>query len=294
MKRKLTAEVAALTVTAALGLSACTIGDPLTEPEAVEVVTVTETSGQTPSPAPRSSDPRPATETPGGDLSQLLQRAVDNAIAAHGGKAAVSLGGESSAGDASGFASWSTMKVPVAIAALKEHPELSVEAANAIQVSDNGAADILWNSTTPDAVEAVLADGATPVAVQREVTRPGFSAFGQTQWTVAEQARFASHLQCVTGAAPVLELMGNIAGGQAYGLGTIPGARFKGGWGPSISGAYEVRQFGLVPDSNGRMIPLAIAASAADGTYESGQAMLTQLTTELIPVLGTAPGAACA
>lgn len=285
MKRRL----AFLSGASALALSACTIGEPLTEPapeteSAVEVVTVTETSSQ-----PEATE----TSQPAGD-TEALEFAVDRVVAAYGGRAAVSIGGEVSAGDATGFASWSTMKVPVAIAALKAHPELTVEAASAIQASDNGAADVLWRSTTPEAVEAVLAEGTSPVAVQRDVTRPGFSAFGQTQWSVAEQARFASHLQCVTGSAPVLELMGNITGGQAYGLGTIPGARFKGGWGPSISGAYEVRQFGLVPDGNGRMIPLAIAATPADGTYESGQAMLTQLTTELIPALDTAPGAVCA
>ena len=86
-------------------------------------------------------------------------------------------------------------------------------------------------------------------------------------------------------------MMGNVA--QNYGLGTIPGARFKGGWGPSISGAYEVRQLGLVPDANGRIIPVAIAVSAADGTYESAQVMLTQLVVELGPALDAAPEAAC-
>lgn len=291
MKRQL----AVLSCAGALGLTACTIGEPLTEPETAEVVTVTETANQAPeSRTERTSSPAQDSTEPERYLNPVLDAAVESVLASHGGQAAVSIGGEFAAGDASGFASWSTMKVPVAIAALKDHPEMSVEAANAIQVSDNGAADALWNSTTPESVEAVLAEGNSPVSVQRAVTRPGFSAFGQTQWSVPEQAAFASHLGCVNGAAPVLELMRNIAGEQAYGLGTIPGARFKGGWGPSISGLYEVRQFGLVPDSNGRTIAVAIAASAADGTYESGQAMLTQLTTELIPVLETAPSAVCA
>lgn len=275
MRRKLIAAAGA----GVLGLSACTIGDPLTEPDQppVEITTVTET----------------AAEPPSADLDAVLASAVDSVLAAYGGQAEVSLGGEHSAGDASGFASWSTMKVPVAIAALNAHPELANQAASAIQVSDNAAADMLWNSTTAESVEAVLAEGNSPVTVQREVTRPGFSAFGQTQWSVLEQSRFASHLGCVTGAAPVLDLMGNIDGGQAYGLGTLPGARFKGGWGPSISGAYEVRQFGLVPDSNGRMVAVALAASASDGTYESGQAMLTQLAAELAGVLEQAPEAVC-
>ena len=270
----------------ALGLTACTIDQPLEEPATVEVTTVTETASteQTTPEAPEKREPS------GSDVTAELTSAVDQVVAAHGGTAAVSVG-ESSAGDASGFASWSTMKVPVAIAALREHPEMTVEATNAIEVSDNGAADMLWNATTPEAVEAVLAEGGTPVPVERNITRPGFSAFGQTQWSVADQARFASNLACVNGSAPILVMMGNVA--QNYGLGTIPGARFKGGWGPSISGAYEVRQLGLVPDASGRIIPVAIAASAADGTYESAQVMLTQLVTELGPALNAAPEAVC-
>lgn len=277
----------------AAGAAACTIGEPLDEPstEPVEIVTVTETAadggGAAQSPSPSMS--------PSDDPIAALTEAVDNVIAAYGGRAALAVSGdqEYSAGDTTGFASWSTMKVPVAIAALNSHPEMTVEAANAIQASDNGAADMLWNATTPEAVEAVLAEGHSPVAVERNVTRPGFSAFGQTQWTVDEQARFASHLSCVAGAGPVLEHMGNLTAGGNYGLGTLPGARLKGGWGPSISGAYEVRQLGLVPDANGRQIAVAIAASAADGTYESGQAMLTQLAVALTGVLDTAPAAVC-
>lgn len=291
MRRQLTA----LAGVGALSLSACTIGDPLNEPtETIDVTTVTETRPPS-AESERPSHESPAPEPTGMDITDSLNAAVDSVIAAYGGQAAVSIVGEQefSAGDASGFASWSTMKVPVAIAALKSHPEMKAEASSAIQVSDNGAADLLWNSTTPEEVEAVLAEGDSPVTVERTVTRPGFSSFGQTQWSVSEQARFASHLGCVTGAAPVLDLMSNIAAGQAYGLGTVPGARFKGGWGPSISGAYEVRQLGLVPDAGGRSIAIAIAASAADGTYESGQAMLTQLVTELTPALNDAPEAVC-
>lgn len=275
----------------ALSLTACTIEKPLEESATVEVTTVTETaSSQQPAPEPKPSKAPEKRDPSGADVTALLTSAVDHVVAAHGGTAAVSVG-ESSAGDASGFASWSTMKVPVAIAALREHPEMTVEATNAIEVSDNGAADMLWNATTPEAVEAVLAEGGTPVTVERNIIRPGFSAFGQTQWSVADQARFASNLACVAGSGPVLEMMGNVA--QNYGLGTIPAARFKGGWGPSISGAYEVRQLGLVPDAAGRIIPVAIAASAADGTYESAQVMLTELVTELGPALDAAPEAAC-
>ena len=70
--------------------------------------------------------------------------------------------------------------------------------------------------------------------------------------------------------------MGAIADDQRYGLGTIPGARFKGGWGPDESGMYLVRQFGTIAVDGGE-VGVAIAARPADGTYATGQAMLTEI-----------------
>jgi hypothetical protein len=40
--------------------------------------------------------------------------------------------------------------------------------------------------------------------------------------------------------------MGEIAGDQQWGLGTIANTRFKGGWGPSEAGANLVRQIGVL------------------------------------------------
>lgn len=248
-------------------------------------------------PAPQGSGVAPDQAGYADDVQGALSSAVATVTSTFGGQAAVAISGQSgefAAGGAAGFASWSTIKVPIAIAALKEHPEMAAQATAAIQVSDNDAAAALWDSVTPESVEAVLAEGHSPVTVQRMKIRPEFSPFGQTQWSVPEQARFASHLQCVNGSQPVLDLMAGIAADQSYGLGTVPGARFKGGWGPSAStGAYEVRQFGLVLDQNGREVAVALAVSAADGSYESGQSMASQLAALLVPALNVAPPAAC-
>lgn len=285
-------------------VSSCTIG-PTTEQPAAPAAPVGGNGLPQPSigePAPQApahvnppQDQPPA--APDADIQGALQAAVDATVQSFGGRAEVAVsgkGGEFSAGDTSGFASWSTIKVPIAIAALKEHPDMAGQAAAAITVSDNDAAMALWNSVTPEAVEAVLAEGGTPVAVQRQRVRPEFSPFGQTQWSVTEQARFASNLQCVTGAEPVLSLMGGIAGDQSYGLGTVEGARFKGGWGPSASnGAYEVRQLGLVPDTAGRTVAVALAVTAGDGSYASGQAMASQLVAAISGALASAPAANC-
>ena len=93
---------------------------------------------------------------------------------------------------------------------------------------------------------------------------------------MSDQAAFGANLTCLDGTKPVVEAMGEIVDYQSYGLGEIDGARFKGGWGPDASGTYLVRQFGTIAVDGGE-VGVAIAARPADGTYESGQAMLTEI-----------------
>ena len=120
------------------------------------------------------------------------------------------------------------------------------------------------------------ANGDATTTTNPERIRPEYTAFGQTQWALPDQAQCGANLTCLDGAGPVVDAMGAIAGDQRYGLGTIPGARFKGGWGPDQSGMYLVRQFGTIPVDGGEL-GVAIVARPADGTYETGQAMLTEI-----------------
>ncbi|WP_139279839.1 hypothetical protein [Rhodococcoides yunnanense] len=90
-------------------------------------------------------------------------------------------------GDWSTGVSWSTIKVPLAIAALRNDGSgASAAAAAAIMNSDNGAADALWQSlggsaSAAAAVEQILLEGGDDgTVVQPEKTREGFSAFGQS------------------------------------------------------------------------------------------------------------------
>jgi hypothetical protein len=64
---------------------------------------------------------------------------------------------------------------------------------------------------------------------------------------------------------------------QRWGLGRV-GAQpaFKGGWGPSTSGAYLVRQFGLIRIRSGT-VAVAIAAQPADGQFATGTRYLDRL-----------------
>ena len=224
-------------------------------------------------------------------LSADLQRIADEAANMYGGAAtvAVSDGTQTFASAEAGpYVAWSTSKVPIAIAALRVDPGLAPIAEAAITVSDNVAAESLWAAVTPAQVEAVLAEAGTPIAMNTVITRPGFTAFGQTQFSTHDQATFAAGLPCVAGSGDVLAMMGRISPDQAYGLGTMPGAQFKGGWGPDTAGRYVIRQLGLV---DGRGVALTVAP--ADGQYATGQQMATQIAGQLGQVLQQMPKAAC-
>ena len=222
-----------------------------------------------------------------------LAAEIDAIIAARGGQAGAAGARPGSAGDGGAGApqvagdlvadvAWSTSKVPIAIAAVRATGAADANVNAAITVSDNAAAEAMWASlggpyAAAAATDAVLRDGGDPVTrTNPERIRPEFTAFGQTQWALADQAAFGANLTCIDGGGPVVEAMGDIAADQRYGLGTIPGARFKGGWGPDASGTYLVRQFGTIAVDGGE-VGVAIAARPADGTYESGQAMLTEI-----------------
>jgi hypothetical protein len=52
---------------------------------------------------------------------------------------------------------------------------------------------------------------------------------------------------------------------------------FKGGWGPETDGKYVVRQFAIVRARGGRGVAIGVIARPADGSFETGAAMLTDL-----------------
>lgn len=191
---------------------------------------------------------------------------------------------------------WSTIKVPLAVAAARVDPQTLEANAPAITVSDNQAAETLWNSLgggspASSAVRTVLAEGGDSFSQVPSVrTRDGYSIFGQTHWSLTDQARFGGSLPCLGSAARVVHLMGQISPDQRWGLGRIPGARFKGGWGPGVGGGYLVRQFGIVPAAGGD-VAVAIAVDAP--SFEAGVAMVTTMADALAPQLATIPGGAC-
>lgn len=192
--------------------------------------------------------------------------------------------GAESAGSLTPGPAWSTIKVPLAIAALRADPSLSPQASAAITVSDNAAAQQLWESlgggaAAAEAVEVVLREsGDYQTQVNEQATRPEFSVFGQTTWALADQAAFARHLSSSSGGAEaeVRGYMGQVSPQDSYGIGLLPDSHFKGGWGPDPSGAYLTRQFGFSGDT-----AIAVATVPADGSYMTGQQVLSALVTQI-------------
>ncbi|WP_174188596.1 serine hydrolase [Nocardia barduliensis] len=218
------------------------------------------------------------------------------------GMAIMPVGGEQvvTFGEWTSGPAWSTMKVPLTIAALRRNPGGSNFAASAaITQSDNAAADVLWQSLgtaqeAAQAVQAVLREGGdNKTVVPATRARSEHSAFGQAEWSLTDQVRFASRLPCLPQAERVTSLMEQVVVSQRWGLGEFSGAEFKGGWGPDASGAYLVRQFGIIDIPTGK-IAIAIAVQPESGTFSDGMNVLDKLATVVSEHLDELSGGRCA
>jgi hypothetical protein len=185
---------------------------------------------------------------------------------------------------------WSTIKVPLAIAALRaDAGRVRDLVVKAITESDNHASEQLWSQLGEPAeaarrVQAVVnesGDAATVVESQR--LRPGYTPFGQTQWTLSGQARFAARLPGIADTAPVIDLMCRLTAAHRWGL-AAKGFAAKGGWGPVMRGDYLVRQFGIVPTDSGH-VGVALAAQAH--AFEAGVDVVHAMTDWLVGRLPT-------
>lgn len=194
---------------------------------------------------------------------------------------------------------WSTIKVPLIIAALREEqpPRVTEAMTAAIVESDNAAAESIWESLGSPAdaagkVEAVLRQAGDPTIVQSQRVRPEFSASGQTDWPLTDQVKFTSVAVCDNENDPVFDLMGRVESDQRWGIGTIANSRLKGGWGPSPTGGYLVRQIGVLTTPTG-MVSVALAALPDSGKFEDGTAALTTMANWLSQRLGALTAGHC-
>ncbi|WP_249643680.1 serine hydrolase [Nocardia sputi] len=227
------------------------------------------------------------------ELAASVRGKLGMAIMPVGGEQAVTFG-EWTSGPA-----WSTMKVPLTIAALRRSPGATSYAASAaITQSDNAAADVLWQSLgsaqeAAQAVQAVLREGGdSKTVVPATRTRSEHSAFGQADWSLTDQVRFASRLPCLPQSDRVTALMQQVVTSQRWGLGEFSGAEFKGGWGPDPSGAYLVRQFGIISIPSGQ-IAIAVAVQPDSGAFSDGMNVLDRLATVVSQHLDELAGGRC-
>ncbi len=222
-----------------------------------------------------------------------LEAALTRVARQQGARVAVSwldpVRGVVTAGELTEVPAWSTIKVPLSLAVIAngDGEVLRPSITAALRSSDNEAADRLWRSLGDDddtragAVTSVLRQaGDQTTTVPRTLLRPGFSVFGQTQWSTAAQVQFVQQLPCLAGANQVINDMGSVVASQRWGLGTLSGASFKGGWGPTTAGGYTVRQFGWYVDQHGSRVPVAVAVQAS--SFEAGVATANAVASALV------------
>ncbi|MEU8899492.1 hypothetical protein [Nocardia sp. NPDC048505] len=263
------------------------------DPAAVEPTTITQAAAR--------SEQQNLSMTRPGTLAHSFQQ-LQGSWRGHLGLAVMPVGSTKmvSFGDWSTGPAWSTMKVPLTIAALRKNASNNTyNATTAITQSDNTAADALWQALggaqeAAKAVEAVLREGGDATTVVPPTrTRAEHSAFGQAEWSLSEQVRFASELPCLPQSSTVLNMMTQIIPAHRWGLGAFSGAEFKGGWGPDPAGNYLVRQFGLI-DTAGGQIAVAFAAQPDSGAFNDGMTAVDKMTTLLSQHMDELAGGKCA
>jgi hypothetical protein len=247
-----------------------------------------------PSSATTSAPPKEALEADFAALKNRLQARIGVAVSAVGnGQTPMALG------DWQEGPAWSTIKVPLVIAAYRQQkpPHVTDTMRAAIIESDNAAAESIWETlgdptTAAGQVQQILAEAGDPTAVESRKLRPEFTAFGQTVWSLVNQVRFTASAACNSENDPVFDLMGQVVPDQSWGIGGIPGTAFKGGWGPSPAGKYLVRQIGVLASPAGK-VAVAIAAEPASGQFADGTQELGEVATWLTGHLAAMPAGQC-
>ena len=184
-------------------------------------------------------------------------------------------------GSYKGGRAWSTIKVPLAIAAIQENAStgqvtdpyggrcnhtLDSAVTAAITKSDNCAAWWLWvalggdGSSAAGKVTAVIkAGGDSSTSVVGNGDGHSLTS-GKTTWTLKNQALFAANMASISKSSDVLKAMKkHNATDGSHGLASNYTSMIKGGWG-SADGA-ATRQFGLIKLKNKKCTAVAIGTN---------------------------------
>ena len=208
--------------------------------------------------SPEQNIKHPSTEeagegdTPNFDVSSQLRAVIAGVESEFDVRAGVSVADKKktfNAGLKGHEPAWSTVKVPIAIAALRDGASLELVDL-AIKESDNDAAYALWSHvqwTEGDAGSAVKS-----LLKEYDSTGEFAEPFGYSTWSLEEQAKFGAHLPCIPEAEQVYDAMDDIVEWQDNGLDKLPDTRAKGGWGLSeTDNGYTHRQIGVRETAGG-------------------------------------------
>jgi hypothetical protein len=245
-------------------------------------------------PATSATNSPDALATEFGQLETSLQAKMGIAISVVGDAQSVTSWGDWQEGPA-----WSTIKVPLVIAAYRRQEPRQVTdlMKAAITESDNTAAESLWEqlgdpTTAAEQVQQILQQTGDPTTVESRKLRAEYSAFGQTNWSLVNQVRFTASAFCDSENGPIFDLMSQVTPDQNWGIGKIAQTQFKGGWGPSKSDKYLVRQIGVLTTPAGKAA-VAIAAEPASGSFDDGTKDLNEVAKWLDNHLGALPAGQC-
>lgn len=242
-----------------------------------------------------SSDPEtgkasaPATASPAPNPDSVrtqLDRAVDKAARKYHAKVGVAISAGDvtiAVGDKGKGPVWSTIKVPIAIAALKDGADKSLVDL-AIKESDNDAAYSLWSQvqwhegSADKAVEELLEDYGSHADIHN-------TAFGYSTWSLKDQAVFGAELPCLEEADYVHKVLKDIVSWQKIGLSKEERTRAKSGWGlDEDENEYTYRQFG-VHEVTGKRVGVALSVVTDGEDYAKAEPAVKYLAHEMVGIV---------
>ena len=232
--------------------------------------------------APATAPPAPKPDS----VRTQLDRAVDKTARKYHAKVgvAISAGDDAIAvGDKGKGPVWSTIKVPIAIAALKDGADKSLVDL-AIKESDNDAAYSLWSQvqwhegSADKAVEELLEDYGSHADIHN-------TAFGYSTWSLKDQAVFGAELPCIEEADYVHKVLKDIVSWQKIGLSKEKRTRAKSGWGlDEDENEYTYRQFG-VHEVTGKRVGVALSVVTDGEDYAKAEPAVKYLAHEMVGIV---------
>ena len=235
----------------------------------------------------KASAPATAPSAPNPDsVRTQLDRAVEKTARKYHAKVgvAISAGNDTIAvGDKGKGPVWSTIKVPIAIAALKDGADKSLVDL-AIKESDNDAAYSLWSQvqwhegSADKAVEELLEDYGSHADIHD-------TAFGYSTWSLKDQAVFGAELPCIEEADYVHKVLKDIVSWQKIGLSKEERTRAKSGWGlDEDENEYTYRQFG-VHEVTGKRVGVALSVVTDGEDHAKAEPAVKYLAHEMVGIV---------